>query len=253
MPDEGIDMPAAWAGLLAESDDAAGDLRMLKDDAAFLEDERGGRGVSAGFLGAGVILARGAVLASPDAAADAASAYTPFLADAVKEADAGEGADPGRRVDLLQFAAVARACGAKLPADAKRIEADWLPALAEQGESLDEFVREEMAFACVAAGQPERVAELLGAALPKSAPAGKTFGPNFGGLAKYLAAAVRDGAALDDVEPAFADFLAEFPDKLEAGTADWPALFWCARAVLSTIGGRAEGEVAAEIHRRVRA
>jgi hypothetical protein len=248
------DVTAAWAGLLEERDEAAQYLESARGDAALLPAERAGGGVSGGFLGTGAVLARAAVLLSPARAAEVAALYLPFLAQAVADVDAAGPVDDAhpRAVDVLEVANAARCCGSALPPDAGGVERAWLPALAERGASLDEFVREEVAFACVAAGLPELVARVFGAALPARVEPGRTFGPNLGGLAKYLAAAARDGAALADVEPALDDFLADFPVKLQSGTEDWPTLLWCGRAVLSTIGGMQEGQVAAEIHRRVR-
>lgn len=251
MPD---DVAAAWAGLLDERARAAESLDSVRGDAALLPAEREGTGVSGGFLGAGSVLARAAVVLSPAEAAEAAALYLPWLAEAAADVDArSPSADPHpRAVDVLELANAARCCGLTLPPEAAGMEQAWLPGLAERGATLDEFVREEMAFACVAAGMPDLVARIFGAALPESVRPGRTFGPNLGGLAKYLAAAARDGAPFADVEPAFDDFLADFPAKLQSGTEDWPTLLWCGRAVLSVIGGRPEAEVAAEIHRRVR-
>lgn len=253
-PDYRAGLPG-WAALLAgEAEKSAGALRRQARALELLPSFARRGQVAGAFAGAETVLARAAVLQSPDEARPVLAGYAEHLGAAVAElADAQTDGARSRQARILGFANAARCVGVPLPAEAQGMEGDWLPALAANPAGLSELDRETLAFAAVAAGLPDAAARFVEGGLPASAEAGRTFGADYAGLARYLAAAVRDGAPAADVEPAFADFLLDFPVKLASETTDWPALLWCGRAVLSRIGGLADGEVAAELHRRVRA
>jgi hypothetical protein len=64
----------------------------------------------------------------------------------------------------------------------------------------------------------------------------------------HLAAAVEARATVDDVWPAFEEFVLNFPRKEESGAFDGACLFWVARIVHHELGGRPIGQTCAWLH-----
>jgi hypothetical protein len=69
----------------------------------------------------------------------------------------------------------------------------------------------------------------------------------------HLAGAVETHAAIEEVWPAFEEFLFNFPGHEQTGEFDGSCLFWVARIVHHQIGGQPLGETAAWLHRHFNA
>lgn len=68
--------------------------------------------------------------------------------------------------------------------------------------------------------------------------AGELHGFNSQSFLAHLAAAVEVGASVEDVWPAFEEFMHNFPRKEESGDFDGACLFWVARIIHHELGGR---------------
>lgn len=82
---------------------------------------------------------------------------------------------------------------------------------------------------------------------------GELPGYNPQALIAHLAGAVENRASIDDVWPAFDEFMHKFPGHEQAGEFDGACLFWIARIVHHQIGGQPLGETAAWLHRHFNA
>jgi hypothetical protein len=80
---------------------------------------------------------------------------------------------------------------------------------------------------------------------------GRSFGFNTQALASYLLAARNAGASEAEVLPAWQAFLAGFPNKLAAGTLDWPDLVAVATFLRADIGGGELGAIGAWLRDQV--
>ena len=69
----------------------------------------------------------------------------------------------------------------------------------------------------------------------------------------HLAGAVETHAAIEEVWPAFKEFMFNFPGSEQAEVFDGACLFWVARIVHHHIGGQPLGETAAWVHRHFNA
>ena len=69
----------------------------------------------------------------------------------------------------------------------------------------------------------------------------------------HLAGAVETHAAIEEVWPAFEEFMFNFPGHEQTGEFDGACLFWVARIVHHHIGGQPLGETAAWVHRHFNA
>ena len=77
---------------------------------------------------------------------------------------------------------------------------------------------------------------------------GELHGFNPQSFLAHLAAAVEAKAAVEDVWPAFEEFIHNFPRKEESGDFDGACLFWVARIVHHELGGRPVGQTCAWLH-----
>lgn len=77
---------------------------------------------------------------------------------------------------------------------------------------------------------------------------GELHGFNPQSFLAHLAAAVEAKAAVEDVWPAFEEFMHNFPRKEESGDFDGACLFWVARIVHHELGGRPVGQTCAWLH-----
>ena len=69
----------------------------------------------------------------------------------------------------------------------------------------------------------------------------------------HLAGAVETQASIEEVWPAFEEFMFNFPGHEQTGEFDGACLFWVARIVHHQIGGQPIGETAAWVHRHFNA
>jgi hypothetical protein len=69
-------------------------------------------------------------------------------------------------------------------------------------------------------------------------------------LIRYLADAIDKQRPADWIEPAWVEYIEEFPLHLEADAAEWPDLFYFAR-ILANVRGDKVGDIADDLHARV--
>lgn len=195
-----------------------------------------------------------ALLSGPKAASPLLALPLPHLPRIISQLtdDALRGSGKLPALYTLSYLDVARCCGVELPGDATSLEERWLPLLATVKAKFSDREVHTLALAACAGGTTTLAREF--ADLPASktpfAP-GESFGFNVPAFVDYLALALDGGHPYEDVEPAWLDFVHNFPYKLDTQVLGWPALMWAARAVYSAIGGLPEGEVADELHRLI--
>jgi hypothetical protein len=149
---------------------------------------------------------------------------------------------------VLQWEMLCMACGVEVPRITER-------------KAFFDMLRKErafvasgsptLAFLAIAEGRPSDVSVWLDGKPVKRFTARETFGFDAPGFAQYLVKAVKVGAPLEDVMPAWDDFVVCFPRKLSAGTLDDPDLVAAARVVYETIGKMPTREVARLLHEKI--
>lgn len=139
----------------------------------------------------------------------------------------------------LTMGLLARCCG--LPFADELDAASWLEVLARDNSRTESSF--ELGLLTLAYGHPEHLPRIIFGTTPAFEP-GLRFGFNTQGFTHYLAAAMNTGAELDDVAPAWREFLAAFPHKLAAQTLSWSGLLAAAYVVHHRIQGRPEKHVA---------
>lgn len=127
----------------------------------------------------------------------------------------------------------------------------WLAALAPLAASFDRPDRLSLAFSALAFEIDDAVPRIMGEPLPANAPPGVAFQFDYPSLLGYLAAACRDRAGFDAVQPAWLDFLESFPYKIAAKSVEWPVLFSVARVVYHRIQGLPVADVARTTHQQI--
>jgi hypothetical protein len=159
------------------------------------------------------------------------------------------GDDVVRALGLLNYLNIARCCGAQVPRKAVGLEQKWLPQLAQFSDGYTEGESKTLALAALAAARPDLVPAFIGGrALPSNIKPGETFQFNVQGFVRYIAVAMREGAAPEAVEPAWRDFVECFPRKLASQTLRWVDLLWAARAMMEHFERRPAETVAAALH-----
>jgi hypothetical protein len=154
-----------------------------------------------------------------------------------------------RAVGLLNYLNAARCCGAEVPSQADGVEPVWLQQIAQFQGDLTESESKTMALAVLASALVDLVPTFIGGApvLADFKP-GETFGFNVQGFVRYVAAAIRAGAASEAVELAWRDFVDSFPRKLASQTLGWVDLLWAARSMMVHFEHRPVETVAAALH-----
>ena len=195
-------------------------------------------------------LARAMILLGPAACLPGIAAVAPSLVRALDEFPKLIRRNrPRLAVWLVSYVNAVRCCGGELPDTAAGLEARWVKRLASQVNKLDEPSLLTLACAAVATGAIDQVpAFTAGAPLPTPFVPGRTFGPDYLGFVRYLAAAVEVSADAPAIEPAWADFVRYFPAKLLAGGTSWSDLTWCARAVAVNFTGEPIATVGQLLH-----
>lgn len=198
-------------------------------------------------------VARAMILLGPAACLPGIAAVAPYLVRALDEFPKLIRRNrPRLAVWLVSYVNAVRCCGGELPDTAAGLEARWVKRLASQVNKLDEPSLLTLACAAVATGAIDQVpAFTAGAPLPTPFVPGRTFGPDYLGFVRYLAAAVEVSADAPAIEPAWADFVRYFPAKLLAGGTSWSDLTWCARAVAVNFTGEPIATVGQLLHEMV--
>lgn len=198
-----------------------------------------------------------ALLQGPLACAPALTMYAPHLDRAIDEAEAAYASEPQHwgtvKYSLLSFLNVLRCCGWPLPPTAQSLSLGvrWLERTLPLRRRMTEENRLEAAFAAVGSRETGLAARFVGGgALPKRLRPGQTFGREVGAFVRYLAVAVEAGAPADAIQPAWLDFLGQFPHlyTLRNSPIHWQHLLWGGYIVRSVIGQCPAETVAADLH-----
>jgi hypothetical protein len=186
------------------------------------------------FAGLDESLARGIALRGPELCLPAIAAVASHLPRAVRDlARVVEGRRPRHALHLASYVHAVRCCGGELPPRTDDLEARWLERLATRAADLDDQTLRTAAFAALAVGKVEMVGTFTGRKLSTRFEPGSAFGPDFHGLVRYLATALRASAPAASIAPAWHGFLALFPAKHAADATRWTDLLWCARAIFA--------------------
>src|SRR5262249_2212079 len=117
-----------------------------------------------------------------------------------------------RIAGLLNYLNAARCCGAEVPPQADGVESAWLRQIAQFQPDLTENESKTLALAALALALVDLVPAFIGGGpAPADFNPGESFGFNVQGFVRYVAAAIRAGAAPEAVEPAWRDFVDNFP------------------------------------------
>jgi hypothetical protein len=155
-------------------------------------------------------------------------------------------------IGVLNCINVVRCCGGALPPNTPQVEKDWPPQPAQDKKDLTEDESRGLAFASLAASNIDLALIFIGGgALPQRFRPGEKFQFNVQGFVRYLAAAIRQRATAEDIEPAWRDFIDCFPRKLASGTLDWIDLMWAARVVMVHFEHRPVNTAAEALHKLV--
>jgi hypothetical protein len=193
-------------------------------------------------------ICRVAVLRGPAACLETLSRFAPHLPPTVAPIASDWDENQVEAVAALEFIEVARACGATVPAEAVRFENEAVTALSRLGNELFDKEREVMAFAALAIGAIDRLPAFLNGRPPTRFEPGRRFQLDVEQFLWYLAAAQKARAAPADVEPAWLDFIRNFPRKLGTRALDFTHVMIAARAYYAMIEGRPVERVAASVH-----
>ncbi len=253
------DLPTTWSALIAANKpdipEWAADLLERCDEAKELLAE--GSPVARTLLGVPSTLAQMAVVEGPDSIREIVQAWEPILGHAIGEI--GETLSTNDRTMasvVLSFINVGSCTGvvfdSALDTATRRAEAEWPRQLTTMVYGMSDRERWLASLSALSANQPEHAITLAGAdTIPASVTPGEVFDFNVQGFIRYMAAAEHLGVPLEQVLPAFENFIARFPYKLQAGMLRFDELLYSARVVLSRIGTMSEKETGVELHRIV--
>ena len=243
-------VPVTWSELLAAARVTAPyDLNDLRELPARI-GSKPLRFVAIKLASAADSLSSAAIVLGPEGCLP----FFPLLADYFDRAvaDFKSGVARGasvRALGLLNYLNLARCCGAEVPRSADGLEQAWLPQLAKFAGDFTEEESKTLAFAALGAALPDLVPAVIGGgALPSSFEPGKSFQFNVQGFAHYVASAMLAEATPEQVEPAWHDFVENFPRKLASQTLRWVDLMWAARAMMEHIEHRPAATTASELH-----
>ena len=203
------------------------------------------------FLGVEEMLSRLAILVGPESCRPILATQAPFYATAIEQAaQAGTpGASALIQLALLSYGNVARCIGDSFSFPFSSMDEQAMVERLIRGSSkLNEFEQEALAAACLAVGLPEQAIKVLEYGEPPPFKPGEKFDVNVGGCIHYLCAAMRSGAAEQDVQVAWEALHAKFPRILAAKVIKWSTLLCVGRVVLGRIGGRPDAEIAGAVH-----
>jgi hypothetical protein len=250
---ESATVPASWSELIAKVvSNRDRSFRSVEKDAAWLQSESEDS-LAIALIGPSWSLARLSVTLGPTECAPAFTRFDSNLEAAIElvEARGLNNQFPGAVV-VLQYINNARCAGLAVPESAVGAEAKWLPALAPYQSQMSDKDSYTMALAALALGAFDLVPTFSGGgSLPASIEPGQKFQFNVQKLIRYMAAAAVQGAKVDDVSPAFREFVLTFPFKLGAKSLDWTDLLYAARAYYVHFERRPAETVAQTLHELV--
>jgi hypothetical protein len=229
--EQGVDMDGvtAWQELLADQDRA--DVL----DLARMMQQAPTEGLGA-KLGAVVDLTLGVLLAdpSPHDVRQFADLLLPLAQRAVTDSDATYVAGRG----VVAASTLLAGLGVDEPPANTPAEqaATWLPSAAAAVESLQDYDRHDWALICAAYGFDESVSQFTDV-----------------GLAGRLAEGIAATAGIEDVNPAWTSFVADFPAALETGSVRMSCLLHAGYAVYTRFGGHRPNQVLDAIRDFIRA
>ena len=246
-------VPASWSELIAKI--------ISKRDRSFLSLEKDAaqlRTTDAEWLAVDLdaparSLARLSVALGPAACASAFALFDSSLQAAIKALAARSFSDEWLgALAVLQYINSARCAGVAVPESARSAEAKWLPELVPYLGRMSEKESYKVALAALSLGAFELVPTFLGGGpLPASIEPGQKFQFNVEKFIRYMAAAAVRGAKVDEVSPAFREFVLTFPFKLGAESLDWSDLLYAARAYYVHFERRPVETVAQTLHELV--
>ncbi|MFP2896789.1 hypothetical protein [Corallococcus sp. 4LFB] len=201
------------------------------------------------------VLASLIVLAGASEARVAARPLVPLCEPALQEAGRlFDTLEPPRvALQVLSFVNAAEVCGAvegRVEASAAKA---WLEAIAKTQKKHDDLLLYRCGLVALALGEPDLAAKLVGGGkLPATFTPGEEFGFNVQGFVRYLATALKHGAATADVRPAWNSYVEGFPRNKAANRASWSDLVWAARAYFAGVERRPVARVGEALHAQVK-
>jgi hypothetical protein len=228
-----MDPTAEWKKLLSEDPD----LDELEELIAELaDDDPAYSGAPLTPIGDGVFRA---LLIVEDGSARE-RLLRPFGDLVTRALEATETDSPIEGLGLVRGAALL--WGAGIGDDAGPALERWLPAALAPDAYLPDQERTSYALACAAMGYDDAVFELVGERPLAFAP-GATFGPDARTFARYLVAAVAEGASSNDVSAAWTSFVAFLPVRVETGGLRWTDLLFGGLGAYQRVAGFPAGQV----------
>lgn len=201
--------------------------------------------------GVAMLLSGVAALRGVTAAKQHADLFLPHLPAAVESVTTENEADYVTVDGVVWFVNLSETAGFTRPDAYTPAVRNWIDALATPAASFERPNRHSLAFSALAFEDDARVPDFLGEPIAPNAPPGATFQFDYPSLIAYIAAACRDRATPEAVQPAWLDFLQSFPYKLATEAVEWPVLFTAGRIVYHRIGGLPVENVAREVHKQI--
>lgn len=198
-------------------------------------------------------LAQRLALVGPPEALTGVEAIGPALGRVLERMDPEpRGTDERYAVTVLSMVNALRCGGVRADANDDARERRWLAAIDPVGQSGVRYGRGHAAIAAAGCGLAD-VAKAAAGEGPELFRAAAVFGCELSPFAAHLAAAQQTNAGPDEVEPAWASFLRNFPGEEAAHTVQWLDLLWAARAVYAVLGRTPVAEVGARLHDHISA
>lgn len=153
----------------------------------------------------------------------------------------------------VDYINISQCAGREVPAAAAALVEPTIERLTDLLDLVTHSDRRTLALTALAFGRDDLVPKFAaGGKLPRSFKPGQTFDLNIRAFTRYLAVAVEHGAEAEDVEPAWREFVALFPQQLASESLGWVGLFTAARIMMVHFEKRDVGEVAQALHDFVR-
>ena len=129
----------------------------------------------------------------------------------------------GMGSSVLQMVLIVKGSGF---AEELQIDAEWLKGILCSGEILSDLDRRKFALIALAVGDPECAMQFIGSNLiVEPWRPNQTFEFNIFELIRYLATALVNQVGVEDIQPAFNEFIELFPIHLAASASSLPDLF----------------------------
>jgi hypothetical protein len=173
----------------------------------------------------------------------------PFGDLVARALDATETDSPIEGLGLVRGAALLWAAGAG--DDAGPVLERWLEAALTPDAYLPDQERTSFALACAGMGYDDAVLELVDEPPLAFAP-GASFGPDARTFARYVVAAVAEGASSEDMSNAWTSFVAFVPVRVETGGLRWTDLLFGGLGAYQRVAGFPAGQVVDLTHEFVR-